>query len=161
MPDPNDPASGPISSPTPVGEGERASPLERDRFLSEDRILRLDRTLWPLLGEPGILRPEYEVQRSTRWASVRDAFLEVHNECAVCGGGRFLEVHHIKPYHLFPEKELDIGNLIVLCDSPARRCHFVFGHLMDWRCYDPQIRNTARMMRGMIDRSRERLRRES
>jgi hypothetical protein len=45
----------------------------------------------------------------------RDCF-----QCQMCGrlGGK-LEVHHIRPKYLFPEKTLDVKNGITLCKS----CH--------------------------------------
>ncbi len=77
------------------------------------------------------------VKRSPRWSTVRDGFL-VGKTCAACGGKRKLAVHHRKPFHLHPELELDLRNLIVLCGSPTA-CHFVFGHLGSWRSFNAAV----------------------
>jgi hypothetical protein len=43
-----------------------------------------------------------------------------------------LEVHHIRPFHLYPQLELEPGNLITLCERDGRDCHFTFGHFHNW-----------------------------
>jgi len=42
-----------------------------------------------------------------------------------------VEVHHILPFHIHPEKELDPSNLITLCEKKDNgvNCHLLFGHL--------------------------------
>lgn len=72
--------------------------------------------------------------RSSHWGDVRKAHLKKHPKCEVCG--KKPEVHHIKPYHLHRELELDPNNLISLC----RTDHFLFGHLCDWKAYNPEAR---------------------
>jgi predicted HNH restriction endonuclease len=53
-----------------------------------------------------------------------------------------LEVHHVKPFHLFPQLELDPANLMTLCEDGGN-CHFMVGHLKDWRRYNPKARPAA------------------
>lgn len=76
--------------------------------------------------------------RSSKWASVRAAHLQNHPTCAACDGTSSLEVHHIKPFHLQPELELDPTNLITLCESKKNgvNCHLLFGHLGSFRSYN-------------------------
>ena len=71
--------------------------------------------------------------RSTKWPGVRKEFLATHPCCAACGRAKRLEVHHLRPYHLFPSMELDPTNLMTLCASP---CHIVFGHCGDWKKFN-------------------------
>ena len=70
-------------------------------------------------------------QRSTKWAGVRKNHIKSNPSCALCGGTRKLEVHHIKPFHVHPELELDPANLITLCEDKGHGvyCHLFFGHL--------------------------------
>lgn len=70
-------------------------------------------------------------KRSSRWPTIRKAHLEKNPECAVCGGKKQVEVHHIKPFHLHPELELEPSNLISLCESKNKgvNCHLFIGHL--------------------------------
>lgn len=85
--------------------------------------------------------------RSARWRAVRAAHLDRFPACAACGHGlqRELNVHHIKPFHLFPELELVDDNLITLCERPSFSCHWVFGHGgHSWSDYNPAVRETAR-----------------
>jgi hypothetical protein len=74
-------------------------------------------------------------KRSSQWPHLRRAHLAVNPCCAVCGGWAKVEVHHIRPFHLAPELELDPGNLITLCESwkGGVNCHLFFGHLGDFR----------------------------
>lgn len=74
--------------------------------------------------------------RSPKWKSVREQHLLENSHCAACGRNSKLEVHHIEPVHINPERELDPTNLITLCSSP---CHIVFGHLMDWKSWNTNV----------------------
>lgn len=58
---------------------------------------------------------------------------------------KFLEVHHIYPYHLPDGKkmELEFSNLVTLCMGPAK-CHFVLGHLLSWNSYNLDVLIDAR-----------------
>ena len=62
-----------------------------------------------------------------------------------------LNVHHVKPFHLFPDLELDAGNLITLCERGAFSCHWIVGHGgRDWRDYNPTCVADAAYLRGML-----------
>lgn len=78
----------------------------------------------------------YYTSRSGVWSRVRKEHLENNPNCAACGRNKKIEVHHIKPFHLYPELELNPDNLISLCDDP---CHFVFGHLMNYRSWNENV----------------------
>lgn len=92
--------------------------------------------------------------RSSQWRKVRLEHLERFPECAACGRKQALEVHHVLPFHLFPEHELDYDNLVTLCEWPSLNCHLLFGHCMDWRHYNPSARGDAarnfNMIRGRL-----------
>ncbi len=74
--------------------------------------------------------------RSSQWRKVRAEHIKNNPTCAACGREEGLEVHHIVPYHIAPEKELDPTNLITLC---GKYCHFVFGHFMDWKSWNENV----------------------
>lgn len=80
-------------------------------------------------------------RRSSKWPGVRNAFLKTHTTCAVCGSKDSLQVHHKKPFHLFPDLELDPSNLIALCESKTAgtNCHLLFGHLGSFQSYNPSV----------------------
>lgn len=100
--------------------------------------------LQPILGKP----------RSPLWETVRREFLKENSSCAACGGRKSLQVHHILPYHLFPDQELNRDNLITLCDAPYRHCHFIFGHLYNYSDFNPRVREHAcEQLRRLNDRS--------
>ena len=77
--------------------------------------------------------------RSPHWPTVRKHFLESHGQCAFCGRKDKMEVHHMKPFHLDKSLELDPNNLITLCENGGDGCHFTFGHLFDWKAYNPEV----------------------
>jgi len=74
--------------------------------------------------------------RSPKWSSIRKEHLANNSCCIACGRDKKLEVHHIKPVHLFPELELDPSNLVTLCADP---CHIVFGHLMNFKRWNSDV----------------------
>lgn len=89
----------------------------------------------------GILPTFGGVPRSSHWTSVRREHLKLSPTCAVCGGTRDIEVHHIKPYNLFPELELVPSNLITLCNHFYH--HLYFGHLGSYSSFNQSIRSDA------------------
>ncbi len=78
--------------------------------------------------------------RSGSWPRVRRDHLAREPACIACGRAKELEVHHVVPFHERPEMELDSGNLVTLCADP---CHWVFGHLTDWKSHNPGVREDA------------------
>lgn len=78
--------------------------------------------------------------RSSKWGSVRKEHLNLHPECACCGGKKNLNVHHKMPFHLAPELELEPLNLITLCEGGNNvNCHLVMGHLMNFKSYNQDV----------------------
>lgn len=74
--------------------------------------------------------------RSSSWPKLRKQHLTKFPKCAACGRLSKVEVHHIVPVHVDPDKELDPDNLITLCDNP---CHIVFGHLLDYKSWNINV----------------------
>ena len=79
--------------------------------------------------------------RSSKWPALRREHMKKQPCCQACGSDRKPEVHHIVPVHLDPSRELDPSNLITLCD---KWCHFVFGHLLDYRSWNKDVVTDAR-----------------
>jgi 5-methylcytosine-specific restriction endonuclease McrA len=92
-----------------------------------------------------IFRARVDVQhgistkRSDKWPTVRRRHLKEEKECQWCRVTAHVEVHHIKPFHLHPELELDDKNLITLCEG-ENECHLKHGHLGDWKGLNLDIR---------------------
>ena len=76
--------------------------------------------------------------RSPHWPAVRRNWLATHGVCRMCGRTADLEVHHIRPFHLFPALELDPSNFVTLCEG-AVQCHLRTGHLNNWHLYNCQL----------------------
>jgi len=74
-------------------------------------------------------------ERSSGWSSCRKKHITKNNFCAVCGTKKSLQVHHIVPFHLRPDLELEESNLITLC----LKDHFLFGHLRDWKSWNSAV----------------------
>lgn len=83
--------------------------------------------------------------RSPHWPAVEKAHLAREPFCRYCGGTLLLQVHHMMPFHLDPEKELDPSNLITLCEDykDGVECHLHIGHLGNWKTYNPSVAGTA------------------
>jgi len=91
-------------------------------------------------------------KRNKLWYKVRKIFLKDNCTCAVCGGNKKIEVHHIKPFYLFPELELDINNLITLCENKKYgvNCHLLFGHLGDYKKYNINVINDVKIWKDKL-----------
>ena len=81
------------------------------------------------------------LKRSGQWPAVRDEHLQQHPKCACCGGTKKLRVHHIEPFHVNPNRELDPRNLITLCEAKKYgiNCHLFLGHLGNWKRWNPFV----------------------
>ena len=78
--------------------------------------------------------------RSSHWETVRKKHLKSFPTCAACGCSDDLQVHHIKPFHLDPELELEESNLITLCESQDNhKCHLNIGHLGNFKNENPNV----------------------
>ena len=91
--------------------------------------------------------------RSGKWASIRAAYLKQFPYCAVCGGTKKSEVHHIRPFHLHPDLELDETNFITLCEAnkDGIDCHLGFGHLGNFKSFNINIVNDAAIWHDKIN----------
>lgn len=96
-------------------------------------------------------------RRSPKWRTVRAEHLERKPRCAVCDGTSKVEVHHIIPFHVAPELELEPANLLTLCERKkyGLNCHQLVGHLGNYRRANPDVRCDASTWRRKIrpDRS--------
>lgn len=87
--------------------------------------------------------------RSSRWRSVRADHLKKEPCCVACGRSRQVDVHHVVPVSVDPGRELDPENLITLCGDP---CHLVHGHLLDWKKWNPHVREDAARYFGRVQK---------
>jgi 5-methylcytosine-specific restriction endonuclease McrA len=88
--------------------------------------------------------------RSRRWKGVRKSFLIAHPTCAACNSETKLQVHHIKPFHMHPELELEPTNLITLCETKGKKCHLNIGHLGNWKQENPNVINDAAIYKNSL-----------
>lgn len=95
--------------------------------------------------------------RSPEWPRVRAAHLLKEPFCQLCGGQIGLQVHHIRPFHIHPELELDPENLITLCTgNNTINCHVRFGHLDNFKDkWNPNIRQDCALWKMRFDAIRE------
>jgi 5-methylcytosine-specific restriction protein A len=93
----------------------------------------------------------WSARRSPKWKSVRDAFLK-GKVCAACGGKSKLEAHHIVPFHVQPELELEVSNLLPLCEAKKYgiNCHLLTGHAGNYRRFNPSVSAWAAMVRDWV-----------
>jgi 5-methylcytosine-specific restriction endonuclease McrA len=92
---------------------------------------------------------KYGLTRSPEWPALEREHLQREPACRACGyRGRGVQVHHIKPFHLYPQLELDPNNLITLCEVRGRDHHLLLGHLDDWESYNPNVREDVKRFHG-------------
>lgn len=97
----------------------------------------------------GEVARKHGVARSPEWGRVEREHLLHEPACVACGyQGQGLQVHHIKPFHLHPDLELDPRNLITLCEVKGRDHHLLIGHLDDWESYNVHVRDDVRRFHG-------------
>ena len=74
--------------------------------------------------------------RSDQWPAFKKEYALTHLPvCAICGGTAQLNLHHLRPFHVFPELELDPTNVVWLCN--AKLCHIRVGHLSNFSSINP------------------------
>ena len=74
-------------------------------------------------------------RRDSKWRKLRKEFLKQFPRCAVCDGIKKIEVHHKVPFNLAPDLELEMDNLVTLCENKkyGLNCHLLIGHLGNYR----------------------------
>ena len=87
-------------------------------------------------------------KRSGQWSTVRKTHLIQHPICEACGETNKLEVHHIVPFHMNPELELDPDNLITLCEVASNGvvCHQNIGHNGNYKSWNINVREDSQAM---------------
>ena len=85
------------------------------------------------------LCPATGAPRNPAWARESQKWLRDQDGCAVCGETIGVEVHHIRPFHLFPELEMDPDNWLAL----SRPWHLYLGHLGNWSNWNPDVKSDA------------------
>lgn len=86
-------------------------------------------------------------KRDPRWAQFRrEIIFQRGYKCEATGKTENIELHHCKPFHKYPELELDPDNVILL----ERGVHFDIAHLCSWRSWNKDIKEDARKLREKI-----------
>lgn len=76
------------------------------------------------------------ISRSWGWRKIRALRIEIDGgKCRACGRDHNLQVHHIRPFAMQPERELELSNLVTLCG----RCHILVGHLDNWKSRNDEV----------------------
>lgn len=88
------------------------------------------------------------------WSDFERKYWKNHPDekyCHICGETKDVQLHHIIPRHIDPNKIFDEDNLIPLCQP----CHFRFGHLRNFeKYYDPDVRAFAKNALARIKKIR-------
>jgi len=84
--------------------------------MSKNIISNLTKRVAAILKED-VIKGKPAIARSPKWDSVRKRHLKNNPDCAACGSTKNVQVHHIRPFHLFPQLELEPSNFITLCET--------------------------------------------
>lgn len=87
-------------------------------------------------------------RRSSHWPALEREIRAEQGECAACASKSHLQVHHVLPFHLYPEFELEPSNLVVLCEAPGQNCHLRYGHAGSFAAYNPNVLRDAALVKG-------------
>jgi len=97
--------------------------------------------------------------RSSHWPAVEKAFRKLHPQCVCCivPSTKHVQIHHRFPFHYCvalgrPDLELDMRNLITLCEWPSHPSpdhHLIVGHLDDFQSSNLDVAEDAVNFRGM------------
>jgi 5-methylcytosine-specific restriction endonuclease McrA len=96
----------------------------------------------------------FKCTRSKHWPKIRKKHLLDNPKCVVCEEEKQIEVHHIKPFHEFPELELEPTNLVTLCESKKFGivCHLLVGHLGSYKKINPDVLNDAKIWNSKLNK---------
>jgi hypothetical protein len=97
--------------------------------------------------------------RSSHWPTVEKAFRKLHPQCVCCvvRSTKHVQIHHRFPFHYCvalgrPDLELDMRNLITLCEWPSHPSpdhHLLVGHLDSFKSSNLHVAEDALTFRGM------------
>lgn len=84
-------------------------------------------------------------KRSGKWRKIRATHLEKNPLCAICGLKNKVEVHHVIPFNVAPDLELNPENLITLCENKkwGITCHLLVGHLGNYKDFNSSVQADA------------------
>jgi len=51
---------------------------------------------------------------------------------------------------MHPELELELDNLITLCETKGKKCHLNIGHLGNWKQENPNVINDAAIYKNSL-----------
>ena len=83
-------------------------------------------------------------KRNSGWHKASEAYIREVGQCEFCGAklgeeGVELEVHHVEPFHVRPDLEMEKSNWAVLCRKP-HDCHRLVGHFRNFSLWNPLLR---------------------
>ena len=101
-----------------------------------------------VIGDRLVGKVPWNKRRSPKWGKTRKAYLKEHPACEVTGITESLEVHHVLPFYLFPELELDPSNLMTV--TRKFNIHYLIGHLLNWKSFNVLARADALLWNNKI-----------
>ncbi len=128
-----------------IAGGALLPPTRKARARKKGQLKKVRRLMRKPLDHGTHIARTHGHERSSEWSRVAKEHRLREPACMACGyKGRKLQVHHIKPFHLHPQLELDPHNLITLCEARGREHHLLLGHLGAWESYNEHIREDVK-----------------
>lgn len=82
-------------------------------------------------------------RRDPRFPARERDFLRRHPACVGCGRPA-TTAHHVIPFHVRPDLEMDEGNWAAV----EKDCHYVIGHQRNWRKWNDRFWETVAELRA-------------
>jgi hypothetical protein len=83
-----------------------------------------------------------DARQTTEYRHAMAAYRAAHPACEWCLRPGGIEVHHVLPVHVDPDRAADTNNMVALCE----RCHLVVGHAGNFAsCWVPNLKEVVKL----------------
>lgn len=87
-------------------------------------------------------KKKVELRKTEAYKKFASVLVSNQKICEICGSNNNLQVHHILPVSIYPEKLLEESNCMILCSGANKfsGCHKQYGHLGNFNIYNPTVK---------------------
>jgi 5-methylcytosine-specific restriction endonuclease McrA len=129
----------------------KSNPHQADCLHNENVYQKISDSMQERSKRLGLIRRPRDFKRSKIVRLRNFVYNRDQYTCQHCGETQtYLNAHHLIPFWVKPDAFLDTDNLITLCKS----CHHEYGHLNNWKLFNPELIPDALLIRYSLNRER-------